>query len=675
MTMAPNNAILKNAKKKNTKTSTSVLALYKPTADDNTPRPFIHMLQWMLLDSKANENHMELFLKIHEIESKRRESMLLQLAAVEQMKDTFNASTEQTKGVNEQLLAFFDELTRKVVDLIQRLRISSGDDDATENVDEEFFSKRFGNLKEPENAVKVFMLLVERIIQLAQENYFLETKQISNEKNNFSAEKIVELKKVLQIKEEENRSLNYEYAHLYRLWEDCKIFKLNFTGKAANNEKAHLEQNNQIEQQLKKKQHAEQRILLLMENFERTVGILGENMTKLDKLIEEIGYKTTAIFQIDNDPTSSIEQFCRLVLNVLRHFKMIIHEMKIQKEQINTELLQAEKEYEITQCYTSVVSLLDEKRFHFVVQEVENMEKRVEELKKCMEILINTEKEMNAQFHNESLERVKDEQKEIMPEEQELKKQYELLNKEMMFSTGQSESCNADAENNSKNVSNYESVHKKRYEKLNGNIGEKKREINNLQKSIIQKQEKLLQLDLEFNSAYSMQKKQHFKQINNTTLLKNNLEKINSELKRFEEWNKRKQSEWEMLQKNLKILKMEYEKDKAEEEQIDVNSAVLEEKLKSSKSKILDDVFTENLVEVSNRTKLKVNNMHFDMFTSLQSDLRNVCRETKQIKLNCDQNVQRISKLCQKVNEFRKKSKHLTLVLDNLQSQINNNTK
>ncbi|KRX52293.1 hypothetical protein T09_10303 [Trichinella sp. T9] len=675
MTMAPNNAILRNAKKKNTKTSTSVLALYKPAADDNTPRPFIHMLQWMLLDSKANENRMELFLKIHEIESKRRESMLLQLAAVEQMKDTFNASTEQTKGVNEQLLAFFDEFTRKVVDLIQRLRISSGDDDATENVDEEFFSKRFGNLKEPENAVKVFMLLVEKIIQLAQENYFFETKQISNEKNNFSAGRIVELKKVLQIKEEENRSLNYEYFHLYRLWEDCQIFKLNFTGKTANNEKAHLEQNNQTEQQLKKKQHGERRILLLMETFERTVGILGENMPKLDKLIEEIGYKTTAIFQIDNDPTSSVEQFCPLVLDVLRHFKMIIHEMKIQKEQTNTELLQAEKEYEITQCYTSVASLLEEKRCHFVVQEVENMEKRVEEVKKCMEILINTEKEMNEQFHNESLERVKDEQKEIMPEEQELKKQYELLNKEMMFWTGQSESCNADAENNSKNVSNYESVYKKRYENLNGNIGEKKREINNLQKSIIQKQEKLLQLDLEFNSAYSMQKKQHFKQINNTTLLKNNMEKINSELKRCEEWNKRKQSEWEMLQKNLKILKMEYEKDKAEEEQIDVNSAVSEEKLKSSKSKILDDVFTENLVEVSNRTKLKVNNMHIDMFTSLQSDLRNVCRETKQIKLNCDQNVQRISKLCQKLNEFRKKSKHLTLVLDNLQSQINNNTK
>ncbi|KAL1231929.1 Laminin subunit [Trichinella spiralis] len=672
--MAPNNAKLRNAKKKNTKTSTSVSALYKPTADDNTPRPFIHMLQWMLLDSKANENNMELFLKIHEIESKRRESMLLQLAAVEQMKDTFNASTEQTKGVNEQLFAFFDKFTRQVVDLIQRLRISSGDDDATENVDEEFFSKRFGNLKEPENAVKVFMLLVEKIIQLAQENYFLETKQISNEKNNFSADKIVELKKVLQIKEEENRSLNYEQFHLHTLWQDCEIFKLNFTGKTANNEKAHLEPNNQIEQQLKKKQHAEQRILLLMETFERTLGILGENMPKLDKLLEEIGYKTTAIFQIDNDPTSSVEQFCRLVLDVLRHFKMIIHEMKIQKEQINTELLQVEKEYEIMQCYTSVVSLLEEKRCHFVVQEVENMEKRVEELKKCMEILINTEKEMNAQFHNESLERVKDEQKEIMPEEQELKKQYELLNKEMMFWKGQSEWCNADGENNSEKVSNYESVYK-RYEKLNGNIREKKREINNLQKSIIEKQEKLLQLDLEFDSANLMQKKQHFKQINNTTLLKNNLEKINSELKRCEEWNKRKQLEWEMLQKNLKILKMEYEKDKAEEEQIDVNTAVLEEKLKSSKSKILDDVFTENLVEVSNRTKLKVNNMHFDMFTSLQTDLRNVCRDTKQIKLNCDQNVQRILKLCQKLNEFRKKNKHLTLVLDNLQSQINNNTK
>ncbi|XP_003369980.1 hypothetical protein Tsp_11270 [Trichinella spiralis] len=631
--MAPNNAKLRNAKKKNTKTSTSVSALYKPTADDNTPRPFIHMLQWMLLDSKANENNMELFLKIHEIESKRRESMLLQLAAVEQMKDTFNASTEQTKGVNEQLFAFFDKFTRQVVDLIQRLRISSGDDDATENVDEEFFSKRFGNLKEPENAVKVFMLLVEKIIQLAQENYFLETKQISNEKNNFSVDKIVELKKVLQIKEEENRSLNYEQFHLHTLWQDCEIFKLNFTGKTANNEKAHLEPNNQIEQQLKKKQHAEQRILLLMETFERTLGILGENMPKLDKLLEEIGYKTTAIFQIDNDPTSSVEQFCRLVLDVLRHFKMIIHEMKIQKEQINTELLQVEKEYEIMQCYTSVVSLLEEKRCHFVVQEVENMEKRVEELKKCMEILINTEKEMNAQFHNESLERVKDEQKEIMPEEQELKKQYELLNKEMMFWKGQSEWCNADGENNSE------------------------------------------KLDLEFDSANLMQKKQHFKQINNTTLLKNNLEKINSELKRCEEWNKRKQLEWEMLQKNLKILKMEYEKDKAEEEQIDVNTAVLEEKLKSSKSKILDDVFTENLVEVSNRTKLKVNNMHFDMFTSLQTDLRNVCRDTKQIKLNCDQNVQRILKLCQKLNEFRKKNKHLTLVLDNLQSQINNNTK
>ncbi|KRX15685.1 hypothetical protein T07_5220 [Trichinella nelsoni] len=671
MTMAPNNAKLRNGKKKNTKTGTSVLALYKPTVDDNTPRPFIHMLQWMLLDSKANENHMELFLKIHEIESKRRESMLLQLAAVEQMKDTFNASTEQTKGANERLFVFFDNFTRKVVDMIQRLRISSGGDD---DVDEEIFSKRFGNLKEPENAVKVFMLLVEKIIHLVQKNYYLEMNRISNEKNNFSAEKIVELKKVLQIKEEENRSLNYEQVHLYTLWQDCEIFQLNLTGKTANNENVHLEQNNQIEQQLKKKQHAEQRILLLMEIFERTVGILGQNMPKLDKLFEEIGYKTIAIFQIDNNPTSSVEQFCRFVLDVLRHFKMIIHEMKIQKEQINTELLQAEKEYEIMQCYTSVVPLLEEKRCHFVVQEVENMEKRVEEMKKCMEILINTEKEMNAQFHNESLERVKDEQKEIMPEEQELKKQYELLNKEMMFWKGQSEWCNADAENNSKKVSNYESLYK-RYEKLNGNIGEKKREINNIQKSIVQKQEKLLQLDLEFDSANLMQKKQHFEQINNRTLLKNNWEKINSEMKRCEEWNKRKQLEWEILQKNLKILKMEYEKDKAEEEQIDVNTAVLNEKLKSSKSKILDDVFTENLVEVSNRTKLKVNNMNFDMFTSLQTDLRNVCRETKQTKLNCDQKVQRILKLCQKLNGFRKKSKHLTLVLDNLQLQINNNAK
>ncbi|KRZ67128.1 hypothetical protein T10_7305 [Trichinella papuae] len=671
--MVRKDAKLNNAKKKNMKRSTSVLALYKPTTDDNTPRPFIHMLQWMLLDSKASEEHMELVLKIHEIESKRRESMLLQLAAVEHLKDNFNASTEQAKGENEQLLALFDKLTRQVLDLIQLLQTSSAND-AAENMDEEFFSKRFGNLKEPENAVKLFMLLVEKIIQLIQENHFNARKQILNEENNFPAEQIVELKKVLQNKEEENRSLKYQQNQLYAVWEDCQKFKPALTGQISNNKNAQSEENNQIEHRLKEKQDVEQHISLLMEASERTVGVLRENMPKLDKLLEKIGFKTTSIFQIGNDPTSSVEQFCHLVLNVLQYFKVIIYEMKNQNEQINTELLQAEKEYEIMQSYSLVLSLVEEKRCHFVVDEVENMEKRVEELKKCIEVLINTEKELNAQFHNESLDKVKVEQKEIMPEEQKLKNQCELLNKEIMLWKGQSEWCNADAENNDEKIGNYESVYKNRYEKLNENIREKKKEISNLEKCVIEKQDKLLELDLELDSANLMQKKQHFKQINKTKLLKNNLEKMNSELKCCEEWNKNKQLEWEMLKKNLNALKMEYENDKLKEEQIDVNIAVLKEKLKGSKSKICDDVFTEDLVEVSDRTKLKVNTMHFDMLVSLQTDLRNVSRETKQTKLNCDHNLKQISKLCQKLNEFRKENEHLTLLLDNLQSRINNNT-
>ncbi|KRY00713.1 hypothetical protein T4E_5570, partial [Trichinella pseudospiralis] len=672
-TMARKGAKLINEKKKNAKKSNTVLALYKPTTENNTPRPFIHMLQWMLLDSKASEQHMELVLKIHEIESKRRESMLLQLAAVEHLKDNFNASTEQAKGENEQLLALFDKLTRQVLDLMQLLRTSSAND-AAENVDEDFFSKRFGNLKEPKNAVKLFMLLVEKIIQLIQENNFRAREQISNEENNFADEQIVELKKVLQSKVEENRSLKYQQIQLCALWEDCEKFKPALTGQTSNDKKVQLEQNNQTEPQLKKKQDVEQQISLLMEAFQRTVGILRENMPKLDKLLEEIGFKTTSIFQIDNDPTSSVQQFCRLVLDALRHFKVIIYEMKNQNEQINTELLQAEKEYEVMQGYSSVLSLVEEKRCHFVVDEVENMEKRVEELKKCKEVLINTEKELKAQFHNESLDTVKSEQKEIMPEEEKLKKQCELLNKEIMLWKGQNEWYNADVENNDEKISNYESAYKNRYEKLNERIREKKKEISNLEKCVIEKKEKLLQRDLELHSANLMEKKQHFKQISKAKLLKNNLEKMNSELKRCEEWNKNKQLEWEMLRKNFNALKIKYENDKLKEEQIDVNIAVLKEKLKGSKSKICDDLFTEDLVEVSDETKLKVNNMHFDTLAFLQANLRNLNRETKQTQLNSDHKLVQIFELRQKLNEFKKENEHLTLLLNNLQSRINNNT-